>query len=99
MIKYFLNLLEWCKVQLAFIDPSQKNRLFHEGEIWWCSIGLNVGDEVFGKGPQFTRPVLIFKKFTGSSFLGIPLTSKVKSGSWYIPVDALHRHSFLIIDL
>jgi mRNA interferase MazF len=99
MIKYFLQLLDWCKLQFTFADARQnKNRLFHEREVWWCSIGLNVGDEVFGKGSQFARPVLIFKKFTGSSFFGIPLTSKIKVGSWYVPVDfSPNQQSFIML--
>ena len=49
-------------------------------------MGLNIGTEIFGKGSQFARPVLIFKKFNKDSFLGIPLTSKLKEGKWYVPV-------------
>ncbi|MEA2017249.1 MAG: type II toxin-antitoxin system PemK/MazF family toxin, partial [Campylobacterota bacterium] len=32
----------------------------------------------FGKGTNFLRPVLIFKKFSQSTFLGIPLTTSKK---------------------
>jgi hypothetical protein len=31
------------------------------------------------------RPVLIFKKFSKNSFLGLPLTGREKKGSWYVP--------------
>jgi mRNA-degrading endonuclease toxin of MazEF toxin-antitoxin module len=30
---------------------------------------------------------LIFKRFSADSFLAIPLTSKSKAGTWYVPVD------------
>ncbi len=30
-----------------------------EGEIWWCKLGLNIGDEQDGKGTRFERPVVI----------------------------------------
>ena len=34
---------------------------------------------------SFERPVLVFKKFTRNSFLGLPLTGHKKEGSWYVP--------------
>ena len=42
---------------------------FKEGELWWCSIGINVGVEIFGKGPDAVRPVVIFKKINKFLFL------------------------------
>ena len=81
--EYFIRLLEWCKISIVLLS---KNNNFHfsEGEIWWCSIGLNIGEEEFGKGLTFRRPVLIFKKFSKNSFLGLPLTGREKEGSWYV---------------
>lgn len=83
MIKYFIRLLEWCKVNILLVE-KKKDFHFKEGEVWWCSIGLNIGEEEFGKGAIFERPVLIFRKFTKNSFLGLPLTSHKKEGSWYV---------------
>ena len=39
---------------------------------------------MFGKGAKFTRPILVFQKFTGNSFLGLPMTKQEKEGSWYV---------------
>jgi mRNA interferase MazF len=50
-----------------------------EKEIWWCSIGVNIGSEVFGKGDSYTRPVLVINAEVSDSFIGIPLTSSIKS--------------------
>jgi mRNA interferase MazF len=33
--------------------------LFSEGQVWWCRLGANVGDEQDGKGESFLRPVLV----------------------------------------
>jgi mRNA interferase MazF len=72
---------------LHILLRTQKSRvLFNEGEIWWCRIGMNVGVEIFGKGADFARPVLVLKKFGGQSFFGIPLTSNKKEGNWYVPI-------------
>lgn len=57
--------------------------LFKEREIWWCSIGINIGVETNGKNKLFNRPVLILKKFNENIFWGIPLTSKIKKGKFY----------------
>jgi mRNA interferase MazF len=83
---YFLALLDWWKINVL-LRGSTSTRLFKEAEIWWCSIGINVGVEIFGKGPDFARPVIIFKKFNTYSFLGIPLTTQLKEGAWYIPIS------------
>ena len=85
MRDYIIAVLDWCKIKIFLFD-KRTHVLFKEGEIWWCSIGMNVGVEIFGKGRTLTRPILIFKKFSPNSFLGIPLTSKIKEGKWYIPI-------------
>ena len=54
-----------------------------EGEIWWYAAGENVGVEINGKNDTFSRPILILKKFGALSFLGIPLSTKEHTGSWY----------------
>jgi mRNA interferase MazF len=56
---------------------------FREREIWWVSIGVNVGFEEDGKNEYFTRPVLVFKKFSKNVFLGIPLSTTKKEGKYY----------------
>jgi len=44
------------------LDKSDQNQSFYEKEIWWCSVGINVGSEHDGKGNRFMRPVYILKK-------------------------------------
>lgn len=61
-------------------DLSQKKKLvsFKNRDIFWVHIGKNLGYETFGKGNEFLRPVLVFKKFSRNTFLGIPLTTATK---------------------
>jgi mRNA-degrading endonuclease toxin of MazEF toxin-antitoxin module len=68
------------KKKLEEINPTLH---FHEREIWWCSLGLNVGDEQDGRNNLFERPVLVFKKFNGRICLVIPMSSKIKPGPYY----------------
>ena len=49
---------------------------FHEREIWWCSIGINLGDEQDGKNELFERPVLILKKFNNKVAWVLPMSTK-----------------------
>ena len=73
---------KWIKLK-ARLHYCNNLPTIHEGEIWWCSFGENVGIEINGKSERFTRPVLIVKRLGGRGFLGIPLTSQEKKGSWY----------------
>ena len=53
------------------------------GEIWWVSIGINIGTEIFGKGANYVRPVIVINSDRTETFIGIPLTSKIKKKSKY----------------
>ena len=64
------------------IDAYTDYRNPKEREVWWCSIGVNVGTEIYGKGEDFARPVLVVNSKLGNSFIGIPLTSKIKSSEY-----------------
>ena len=61
-------------------------RYFKEREIWWTSIGVNIGSDIDGKNDLFERPVLIIKKLHGTKFFGITLTTKAKTGSYFLPI-------------
>jgi pseudaminic acid cytidylyltransferase len=66
-------------------ELSKKENIinFYQGNIYFMSIGQNVGHESYGKDKLFLRPVLVYKKLTKTTFLGIPLTSKDKNGSYF----------------
>ncbi|MFA6304640.1 MAG: type II toxin-antitoxin system PemK/MazF family toxin [Patescibacteria group bacterium] len=69
-------------IEDAFIE-----KLFREREVWWCSLGANVGFEQDGKHDQFERPVLVLRKFSKGMFWGLPLTSRPKQGPFYMLFD------------
>lgn len=72
-----------------FLDgsPARRGLFFYEREIWWCSLGLNVGIEADGKHEHFERPILILKKFNGDMIWALPLTSKQKSGPHFFQIE------------
>ncbi len=61
-------------------------RYFQVRDVWFCSIGANVGYEQDGKHENFERPVLIVQKFNHDVFWGVPLTSNLKEGFYYAPI-------------
>jgi mRNA-degrading endonuclease toxin of MazEF toxin-antitoxin module len=51
---------------------------YHDREIWWCSLGVNVGFEQDGSGDTYRRPVLILKGLSAETCLVIPLTTSAQ---------------------
>jgi mRNA interferase MazF len=70
---------------------------YHEREVWWCAVGINVGVETNGKNSNFERPILIVKKFNKDMFWGVPLTSIEKIGSPYIKITHNQGISWAIL--
>ena len=69
------------------INSNEHNPpMFKERDVWWTSVGINVGFEEDGKHEKFIRPVLVVKKFNRMLFLGIPMSTKLKDNQYYLPV-------------
>ena len=76
------NFQDWFTLKKQ-INDGKRIPFFQSQEIWFCHLGCNVGHEQDGKGKEWLRPVLILQKFNQYTFLGIPMTSKVKKGRHY----------------
>ena len=87
----------WFELKIK-LWPKNDNVVFKQGDIWWCSLGFNIGEEILGKGTKFTRPVLVFKKFTSNSFLGLPLTTHGKKGSWYVEISFKNTKQYALLN-
>lgn len=77
---------EWHFMKTEIEHADGTRLFFHEREVWWCSIGHNVGFEQDGKGDKFARPVLIFKKFNKEVFWALPISTRIKKSKFYAPV-------------
>lgn len=86
----FKDFFKWHTVK-SKIDQTSHRILFRPQEIWWCSIGANVGVETDGKNVLFERPVLVFRKFGEHMFWGLPLTSQIKRDKPYYFTFSLHK--------
>ena len=64
------------------LDKRIDSPFFHEREVWWCSLGANIGAEQDGSGKNYYRPVLILRGMSRSTCFAIPLTTSE------------HKHTF-----
>src|SRR3712207_2868680 len=76
------DFFSWAKVKQE-IQERPHPPYFGVGQIWWCSLGSNVGTEQDGKGPEFLRPVVVLTKFNEHSCVVVPLTGRERHGRFY----------------
>lgn len=93
MVKDFSK---WHKVK-SVIESDKQPSPFREREIWWCSIGLNIGVEADGKHDTFERPILIIRKFNKDMLWGIPLTTRSKDTKYHLKFTFHERESTAIL--
>jgi mRNA interferase MazF len=79
------------------LDVNRRKLIFKEGEIWWCSLGINIGEEAYGKGVAFRRPVLVLKKLSFNSCIVIPTTTKEHAGIWYYHVNVARKDRWFMM--
>ena len=94
---FIKSIQEWCTLKISLFKKESKV-IFKQGDFWWCSLGVNIGEEMFGKGKKFTRPILIFRKFTSNSFLGLPITKQEKQGSWYVEITIHSEKRWIMLN-
>jgi mRNA interferase MazF len=83
-VKSKLDFFLWYRKKVQ-INQKEVVPPFNQRDVWWCSLGLNVGYEADGKNDQLERPVLVLRKFGPDSFIGLPITSTVKDSMFYFP--------------
>jgi mRNA interferase MazF len=86
-MEYIKNFEEWNTKKQSIEKSTFSPAYFSEGEVWWLSIGINIGCEEDEKSQDYSRPVLIVKKFNNQIFIGIPLTTQRKDNPYYIPIS------------
>lgn len=83
---YNKDFSKWFEVKTTVNNQPPGNKFYYyEKEVWWLSVGLNVGFEEDGKGSDYIRPVLVLRKFNKSMFWGIPLSTTPNRGRYYYP--------------
>ncbi|MEI6511247.1 MAG: type II toxin-antitoxin system PemK/MazF family toxin [Candidatus Uhrbacteria bacterium] len=77
---------EWNEEKQRIDGKTHKPPYVSVGDIWWMSIGRNVGAEIYGKNSTFARPAVILKKLTYDFYLVAPTSTTVRTGTWYVPI-------------
>jgi mRNA-degrading endonuclease toxin of MazEF toxin-antitoxin module len=75
---------EWIGLKKNLHDAKHRSPLVSEGDIWWASVGENVGSENNGKSGLFSRPVVIYKKLSHGFYFVVPTTTQERSGTWFV---------------
>lgn len=83
---FIAQIIEWTKLKCRIQAAPETRPYFREREIWWASIGANVGSELNGKNELFDRPVLVLKKFNAEMLWVLPLTTTDKVNRYYLPL-------------
>ena len=92
-------IFKWHKLKIDIqLADNKADFYFYEKDVWWASLGANIGHEEDGKNERFERPVLILKKFNTHLLLTVPLSSQSKENNKYYYKFLLnHQHSSAII--
>jgi len=78
---------EWNGIKKNVND--QTGKLYGERDIWWCSLGVNVGFEQDGTGKSFERPVVVLRGFSKMVCLVVPLTTSTKENKYHFPLGEI----------
>jgi mRNA-degrading endonuclease toxin of MazEF toxin-antitoxin module len=88
---------EWNVIKQKIDLKTTKIVIPKQREVYWASIGENIGNEQNGKGDIFSRPVLIIKRFSKSMFFGVPLSTQIKKGTFFYNFTFLDKPSNALV--
>ena len=80
----FKRFLQWIALKESLHSSAHKPPHVSEGDIWWASVGENVGSEINGKSKLFSRPVVILRKLSHGFYFVVPTTTQQRAGSWFV---------------
>jgi len=84
----------WNEEKKAIQNSATPPAFFKEREVWWCSLGVNVGNEQNGDTQQhdgrpatFRRPVLVLRKISNRACIVLPLTTQGRAEGCVALID------------
>lgn len=80
---YIKRFDEWNNLKKNIDHQNERKVYVKKREIWWCSVGANIGKELDGKGETFARPILVMKKLNNQMVWGVPLSTVRKDLDYY----------------
>lgn len=88
---------EW-NIKKKKIHEQSSAPFCHSREVWWCSVGVNVGFEQDGTGKHFDRPVVVIRGFNQNIFFGVALTQRKKLGKYYFHLGLIEgKDAFAVL--
>ncbi len=90
------NYTLWYKLKIN-LNKVEFSGNFSELEVWWCSLGANIGDEEDGKNVLFERPVLVFRKYNKSLFFALPLSTASKMSKFYHEISVGDENGIVLV--
>lgn len=87
---------EWNKNK-KLLNKMKGEAFAHPREIWWCSLGLNIGAEIDGKNENFERPVLVLRVYNKETLLILPITTKTKEDKFHSKIELKQHNNLKVI--
>jgi len=88
----------WNELKKKINTKNTRPEFFPQvGEVWICILGKNIGREQNGGNDNFSRPVLIVKKFNNEIFWILPLSTKQKNIDFYYNFIDLNNEKASVI--
>ena len=72
----------WNKNKKELEDTPIK-KYVHPKEIWWCSLGINLGAEIDGKNENFERPIILMRVYNKETMVILQITTKPKDDQFH----------------
>ncbi|MEK7113960.1 MAG: type II toxin-antitoxin system PemK/MazF family toxin [Patescibacteria group bacterium] len=76
---------EWNSVK-KLADASDRQVFGYPREVWWCSLGVNIGAEIDGKNENFERTIIIMRVYNKETMLVLPTTGRAKPDKFHFPI-------------
>ena len=73
------------------LEKASTLRYAYPREIWWCSLGINLGAEIDGKNENFERPIIVMKVYNKETMIILPLTTKQKDDEFHHKIETEDR--------
>lgn len=86
MTEYIKDFDKW-NTEKKLVNENTRAVFGYPREVWWCSLGVNIGSEIDGKNENFERPVIILRVYNKETMLVLPTTAKARNDKFHLPIE------------
>lgn len=84
--KHIKDFDTWNKVKQQ-TEKGERKVFANPREVWWCSLGVNIGAEIDGKNDSFERPIIVMRVYNKETMLILPTTGRAKLNKFHLPLE------------